>query len=88
MMAQDRPKLLIVEDDEGLQAQLKWAYEDFDIVPAVISMRYFDDQLTIDAGLVFSLYTAGNARETPTLGEYVFGTKFGLIPMVSGSYHF
>ena len=33
-MAQDRPKLLIVEDDEGLQAQLKWAYEDFDIVPA------------------------------------------------------
>ena len=34
MMAQDRPKLLIVEDDEGLQAQLKWAYEDFDIVPA------------------------------------------------------
>ena len=33
-MAQDRPKLLIVEDDEGLQAQLKWAYEDFEIVPA------------------------------------------------------
>ncbi len=25
------PKLLIVEDDEGLQAQLKWAYEDFDV---------------------------------------------------------
>ena len=23
------PKLLIVEDDPGLQAQLKWAYEDF-----------------------------------------------------------
>ena len=30
----NRPKLLIVEDDEGLQAQLKWAYDDFDIVPA------------------------------------------------------
>lgn len=26
-----RPKLLIVEDDPGLQAQLKWAYEDFDV---------------------------------------------------------
>ncbi|OYU36977.1 PEP-CTERM-box response regulator transcription factor [Novosphingobium sp. PASSN1] len=38
-MIQDRPpstvkalpKLLIVEDDPGLQAQLKWAYEDFEV---------------------------------------------------------
>ena len=30
-MADDRPKLLIVEDDAGLQAQLKWAYEDFEV---------------------------------------------------------
>lgn len=29
-----RPVLLIVEDDPGLQAQLKWAYEDFDVVMA------------------------------------------------------
>ena len=29
-----RPKLLIVEDDPGLQAQLKWAYEDFDVTIA------------------------------------------------------
>jgi len=28
------PKLLIVEDDEGLQAQLKWAYEDFEVISA------------------------------------------------------
>ncbi|OCC24774.1 PEP-CTERM-box response regulator transcription factor [Croceicoccus estronivorus] len=33
-MADDKPKLLIVEDDEGLQAQLKWAYDDFDVVIA------------------------------------------------------
>jgi len=33
-MAQDKPRLLVVEDDEGLQAQLKWAYEDFEIVAA------------------------------------------------------
>ncbi|NLR71453.1 PEP-CTERM-box response regulator transcription factor [Novosphingobium sp. ERN07] len=26
-----RPVLLIVEDDPGLQAQLKWSYEDFDV---------------------------------------------------------
>ena len=31
-MAEAKPKLLIVEDDEGLQAQLKWAYEDFEVV--------------------------------------------------------
>ena len=28
------PKLLIVEDDAGLQAQLKWAYPEFDVVIA------------------------------------------------------
>lgn len=33
-MAESKPKLLIVEDDEGLQAQLKWAYDDFDVVIA------------------------------------------------------
>ena len=32
--SQLRPKLLIVEDDEGLQAQLKWAYDDFEVVAA------------------------------------------------------
>ncbi len=29
-----KPKLLIVEDDEGLRAQLKWAYDDFEVVMA------------------------------------------------------
>ena len=30
-MTEAKPKLLVVEDDPGLQAQLKWAYEDFDV---------------------------------------------------------
>ena len=34
MMSDPKPKLLIVEDDAGLQAQLKWAYPDFDVVIA------------------------------------------------------
>ncbi|MBN9506380.1 MAG: PEP-CTERM-box response regulator transcription factor [Altererythrobacter sp.] len=34
MTAEAKPKLLVVEDDEGLQAQLKWAYDDFDVVVA------------------------------------------------------
>jgi two-component system NtrC family response regulator len=33
-MADSKPKLLVVEDDEGLQAQLKWAYDDFEVVVA------------------------------------------------------
>ncbi|AWW74604.1 PEP-CTERM-box response regulator transcription factor [Erythrobacter sp. KY5] len=33
-MADKKPTLLVIEDDEGLQAQLKWAYEDFDVVIA------------------------------------------------------
>ena len=33
-MADLKPKLLVVEDDEGLQAQLKWAYDDFDVIQA------------------------------------------------------
>lgn len=33
-MSDAKPKLLVVEDDPGLQAQLKWAYEDFDVVIA------------------------------------------------------
>lgn len=33
-MAVKKPVLLVVEDDEGLQAQLKWAYEDFEVVIA------------------------------------------------------
>ena len=33
-MTETRPTLLIVEDDEGLQAQLKWAYDDYKVVIA------------------------------------------------------
>ena len=33
-MSDKKPTLLIVEDDEGLQAQLKWSYDDFEVVIA------------------------------------------------------
>lgn len=33
-MSAAKPKLLVIEDDAGLQAQLKWAYEDFEVIPA------------------------------------------------------
>lgn len=33
-MSGDRPKLLIVEDDPGLQRQLKWSFEDYEVLVA------------------------------------------------------
>jgi two-component system NtrC family response regulator len=33
-VAEDKPKLLIVEDDPGLQRQLKWAFDDFEVIAA------------------------------------------------------
>ncbi len=52
------PKLLIVEDDEGLQAQLKWAYEDFDVTivgdreAALAALRAVEPAVvTLDLGL-------------------------------------
>ena len=29
-----KPKLLIVEDDAGLQRQLRWAYEGYEVIVA------------------------------------------------------
>jgi two-component system NtrC family response regulator len=34
MTTETRPRLLIVEDDEGLQRQLRWAYDDYDVLVA------------------------------------------------------
>ena len=57
-MAGDKPKLLIVEDDEGLQAQLKWAYDDYEVViagtreAALAAMRAEEPEVvTLDLGL-------------------------------------
>jgi two-component system NtrC family response regulator len=33
-MTEAKPKLLIVEDDEGLQRQLRWAYDDYEVLVA------------------------------------------------------
>ncbi|MFC3099329.1 PEP-CTERM-box response regulator transcription factor [Altererythrobacter lauratis] len=58
MKAEHKPKLLIIEDDEGLQAQLKWAYDDFDVVivgdreSAIAALRAEEPAVvTLDLGL-------------------------------------
>ncbi|HMO68875.1 MAG TPA: PEP-CTERM-box response regulator transcription factor [Novosphingobium sp.] len=52
------PRLLIVEDDPGLQAQLKWAYEDFEVTivgdraSAIAALRSEEPAVvTLDLGL-------------------------------------
>ena len=56
--ASERPRLLVVEDDPGLQAQLKWAYDDFavtvvgDRAAAIAALRSEEPAVvTLDLGL-------------------------------------
>jgi two-component system NtrC family response regulator len=57
-MSEAKQKLLIVEDDQGLQRQLKWSYEDFEVfcasnrADAIALMRSEEpDVVTLDLGL-------------------------------------
>jgi two-component system, NtrC family, response regulator len=57
-MTETKRKLLIVEDDQGLQRQLKWSYEDFEVfcasnrAEAIAMMRLEEpDVVTLDLGL-------------------------------------
>ena len=57
-MSETKPKLLIVEDDPGLQAQLKWAWPDFEVViagdraSAIAALRSEEPAVvTLDLGL-------------------------------------
>jgi len=53
-----KPKLLVVEDDKGLQKQLKWRYEDYEVViaedreSAIAAVRLHEPKVvTLDLGL-------------------------------------
>ncbi len=87
-------EIFIIQGAERVGENLKLGVEfffisNFDIVPVLASIRYFDNNLTIDVGVVFSLYKAGALNTTKTIGEYVFNVPdFPLVPLVSGSYHF
>lgn len=57
-MSDTRPKLLIVEDDPGLQRQLRWAYDDYQLFIAgdreeaiEILREHTPDVVTLDLGL-------------------------------------
>jgi two-component system NtrC family response regulator len=57
-MSDQKRKLLIVEDDEGLQRQLRWAYDDYEVIvagdraSAIAALRAEEpDVVTLDLGL-------------------------------------
>jgi two-component system NtrC family response regulator len=57
-MSDTKPRLLIVEDDEGLQRQLRWAYDDYEVVSALdrasaidAVRQYGPVVVTLDLGL-------------------------------------
>ena len=57
-MSDAKPCLLIVEDDEGLQRQLRWAYDDYEVVSAmdrasaINALRHHEPAVvTLDLGL-------------------------------------
>jgi two-component system NtrC family response regulator len=57
-VSKDKPKLLIVEDDPGLQKQLKWCFEDFEVLvaedrnAALAAVRRFEPPVVLqDLGL-------------------------------------
>jgi two-component system NtrC family response regulator len=58
MSVEDRPKLLIVEDDLGLQKQLKWCLDEYEVLPAtnraeaIAQLRRFEPGVVLqDLGL-------------------------------------
>jgi two-component system NtrC family response regulator len=58
MSEQAKPKLLVIEDDAGLARQLRWAYEDYDVIvagdreAAIEALRLHEPAVvTLDLGL-------------------------------------
>ncbi|MEI8135058.1 MAG: hypothetical protein WCH46_08315 [bacterium] len=87
-------QIFIIQGSQRVGENLKLGVEffflsNFDIVPVLASIRYFDNSITVDVGVAFSLYKAGAIQNEKTLGEYVFNVPdFPLVPVVTFSYHF
>ena len=57
-MSDDKPRLLIVEDDLGLQKQLKWCFDEYEVIAAtsraeaIAQLRRFEPPVVLqDLGL-------------------------------------
>ena len=84
MTDQKLPVLLIVEDDEGLQRQLKWAYEGYEVVlagnrsaaveavrlhePSVVTLRSCIASSNADCVLAGARFTSSASRSSVKTG--------------------
>ena len=73
-MTTDKPTLLIVEDDPGLQKQLKWCFNEYEVVAvadreaAIVALRRFEPPVVLqDLGLPPD--PAGVSEGFASLGE-------------------
>jgi hypothetical protein len=81
-MTDQLPVLLVVEDDEGLQRQLKWAYEGYEVVlagdraSALEALRLHEPTVvTLDLGLPPDPDgTTASARMVLLVGHLAFGS--------------
>ena len=84
------PKLLIVDDDEGIRTQLKWGIEGFDIITADSrqnAIKQFDlhkpDYVTLDLGLPPDI--EGTSEGFAILKEILSKNASVRVVVVSGS---
>ena len=88
-MSIDKPKLLIVEDDPGLQKQLKWCFEDYavtiaaDRAAALAAVRRFEPAVVLqDLGLPPD--TDGVSEGFATLQEIIKAAPHTKVIVVTG----
>jgi hypothetical protein len=87
-------RIFVIEGTQKLEKDLKLTFElffisNFDIVPLLVSFRYFHYPITVDVGFVFSLFTSSASADTKTIGEYIFNVQnFPIVPVLGFSYHF
>ena len=89
-MSEDKPRLLIVEDDKGLQKQLKWTFEDFEVVQATTrqealgQLRRFEPAVVLqDLGLPPD--ADGTTEGFALLGDILLKAPHAKIIVVTGN---
>jgi len=87
-------RIIAIEGTQRLEKDLKLTFEiyfisNFDVIPLLVSLRYFHYPFTVDVGFVFSLFKSEATAETKTIGEDIFNVQnFPILPVLSMTYHF
>ena len=89
-MSQKRSCLLIVEDDVGLQSQLRWSFEDYDVVmagdrPTALALLGHHQPAVVLQDLGLPPDAAGTAEGFATITEILEGAPHTKIIVVTGN---